>query len=161
VIKIFDGVTGNLVHELRPYTDFKNYRRGVELAIGDVNGDGWNDLVVSPTSADVVPVRVYSSAPADHWSKVGKDFLPYNSKQSAFVTIAVADQNVGGAPNLGHIVVGSTTDGQASIASYVLNQNGSFGLVPDSRFEPFGTDKNIGMRIATGDINGDGIDDII
>src|SRR5207302_2868333 len=112
---------------------------GLQVAVGDVNGDGWNDIVVGPGSklGSSVPVRVFDGNPNGTHSKIGNGFFPFGTFSFDSISLAVADQNVNGGPNLGRIVVGSTVKGVATIRSFVLS-GGQFVLVPGSQFQPFG-----------------------
>jgi hypothetical protein len=161
VVKIFDGVDGRLIREFRPYADVTKYTGGVELAVGDVDGDGWNDLVVSPGCADKIPVRAFSGNPAKILQQIGQDLWPFDSTRTTFVSVAVADQNVNGAGSRGYIVLGSTVKGISSVESFQYDGLGTFVEVPGSEFQPFGSKGVEGARVATGDVNGDGVQDLI
>jgi uncharacterized repeat protein (TIGR01451 family) len=93
-IKVFDGSTGQLLFS---FFSFQNFLGGVDVAVGDVNGDGSGDLIVG-SGLGAGHIKVYSLA--------------------------------GGAP--------------AEIASFFA-YTGFTG----------------GISVAAGDVNGDGVDDII
>lgn len=109
-------------------------KTGQSIATGDVNGDGYQDLLIGAPYADLVPF-----VPAPGWSD---HCLTYNS----------AINCTSGAVYLylGRPGISQTFD----LASYAPNV--TFYVPPDrwSREE-------LGRSIATGDLNGDSLDDII
>ncbi|MFA6908994.1 MAG: carboxypeptidase regulatory-like domain-containing protein [Patescibacteria group bacterium] len=62
------------------------FRGGVNVSVGDVDGDGSNDVVVSPISTAGPQVRVFSSA-----GKVKSQFFAYASRLRGNFTSFVAD----------------------------------------------------------------------
>jgi len=77
------------------------------------------------------------------------------------VSIAVADQDVSGPGNRGKIVLGSTVKGVATIESFQFDGVDSFRKMTGSELRPFGDRVFKGVRVATGDVNGDGVQDLI
>jgi hypothetical protein len=160
IVKIFDGVDGHFVRQFNPYPDLPKYTGGVELAVGDVNGDGWNDIVVGPASSTVAPVRAFDGTPSGVHGQIGTDFYPFGASNRISLSLAVADQNVNGGANNGQVVVASTVNGIATVRSFFLFR-GQFLFVPGSEFQPLGPTAGTTPRVATGDVNGDGRQDII
>lgn len=58
---VFDGATGQLLHYSQPHFDFDNAWQGTEVAMGDVNGDGFADFI---TADQTPPGRVIARAGA-------------------------------------------------------------------------------------------------
>jgi hypothetical protein len=160
IVKIFDGVDGHFVRQFNPYPDLPKYTGGVELAVGDVNGDGWNDIIVGPASSAVAPVRAFDGNPGSAHGQIGTDLFPFGTSNKASVSLAIADQNVNGGANNGQIVVASTVNGIATVRSFFLFR-GQFLFVPGSEFQPLGPKASTTPRVTTGDVNGDGRQDII
>lgn len=63
LVKVFDGVSFKKIRTVYPY-DYAAYNGGVNLAAGDLDGDGKDDLIVSPLPiAGLLPrVRVFRSS---------------------------------------------------------------------------------------------------
>lgn len=75
-----------------------NFRGGVRVAVGDVNGDGITDIVVAPLSG-IAPIRVFRG---DSYAEIA-NFFPFNdhiANYSGGVSIAVADFNGDGVDDI-------------------------------------------------------------
>ena len=161
-VRIFDGIDGRLVRELFPYTDLGRHVGGINVTAGDIDGDGWNDVVVAPAAGVLAPVRVFSGDPTRFLAKVGQDLWPLGRKGTSELTVVVADQNVDGPANRGQIFVGSARSGVASVQSFTLGGNGGWVATPGGSFQPFGTAVvRASPRLSAGDVNGDGVQDLI
>ena len=160
-VRVFDGQDGHLVADLRPYGDLRNHVGGINVAVGDVNGDGWNDIVVSPAGPMRAPIRVFSGEPGHFLEKVGPDLWPMGSSAAAEFTIVVADQDLNGPANRGRVFVGSAVNGIATVQSFSLAVNNSWVAAPGGRFQPFGNSGRGTPRMAVVDSNADGVQDVI
>ena len=160
VVRIFDGTTGQFVRALRPYADSGSLLGGVSVAVGDLDGDGWNDLAVAPASNVAQPVRVYSGDPSRYLTRIGADLWPVGVGAAAELSLHVMDQLVNGAAHSGQLVVGADFGGVSSIQSFTFGAGGAWSPVPNSRYLPFGA-VAAGVPILTaGDVTGDGVQDL-
>jgi uncharacterized protein YkwD len=142
----YDSTTGRQVFAVQP---FGGYAVGVHVATGDINGDGYDDLVVAAGTGGGPEVKVYDG-------KTGtliRDFFAYSPTFSGGVNVAVGDVDgdgkadivtgagAGGGP---HVKVFSGADNHViySFFAYVSNFTG-------------------GVTVAAGDVNGDGRADIV
>ena len=97
-VKIFDGKSGNFLSQLLAYE--ANAKVGVQIASGDVNGDGSDDVITAPGPGIATEVRVYSGATL----RLLGSFTPFGADYSSGATVAAADLNFDGRAE---IVVGS------------------------------------------------------
>jgi hypothetical protein len=119
---------------------------GVNVAVGDVNGDGLADIIVGPARG-AGPVRVFDP-------QTGEQLLalfPFGSTHTGGVFVAAGDVNGDGADE---IILGSGGERIATVQ--VVDENGSI-LSQTAPFETFAG----GVSVAAGDINGDGFADIV
>jgi uncharacterized protein YkwD len=142
----YDATTGREVMTIHP---FGNYTIGVHVATGDVNGDGYDDLIVSAGSGGGPEVKVYDG-------KTGaliRDFYAYNSVFKGGVNVAVADVDGDGKAD----VVTGTGPG---VAAHVEVFSGADNHLMDS-FLAYNAGFLGGVNVAAGDVNGDGRADIV
>jgi hypothetical protein len=177
LIKIYNGAAifngtfsanpeGNLLAQFAPYA--ATYNVGVNVAVGDVNGDGYADVVTGAMAGNP-HVKVYDGKgllqdPANADAHLLASFFAYDLSFNVGVNVAVGDVNGDG---YAEVVTGATVgnphvkvyDGQA-IAKGTFN-----GANPDASllasFFAYGLNFNIGAYVAVGDVDGDGYGDII
>lgn len=120
---------------------------GVRVASGDVDGDGIPDAVVA-TGPGGGMVRVYRG------SDIGLLFQgqPFGPAFTGGLFVAVADIDHDG---LGDILV-APGQGGGEIRAYRGTDAGLIGAAA-----PFGAAYAGGLRLAAGDVTGDGVDDIV
>jgi hypothetical protein len=85
-VRVFDGLDGKLLAEFLAFEE--SFRGGVWVAVGDVNGDGTNDIVVGAGVGGGPRVRVLQ---LDGTSIA--DFFTLDSSLRTGVSVAVADFN--------------------------------------------------------------------
>lgn len=140
---------------------------GVYVAAGDVNGDGISDIVTSASNG-LAHVRVIDGTRAGEIGGVasGEDllgnFFAFNTSFTGGANVAVGDVNDDGFED---IVVG-TSSGAPQVrvidGSKVGQSNGVIsGDAILNDFFAFSPSFTGGVRVATGDVNGDGTADII
>jgi hypothetical protein len=157
LVTVIDGKTGSTLYSFAPFE--AGFKGGLYVAIGDVYGVGINVLSVGAGSTGGPRVRTFMQGnPA--W--VQSDFFAINDTTfSGGVRVAYGDLNGDG---IDELIVSAGTGGASRISVYdgktVRPQNAKpTSIMPDFfAFEPGITN---GTYIATGDINGDGRDDLI
>lgn len=155
-VRVIDGKTGDELFSVAPFES--SFTGGVFVAVGDVNGDGKMDLVITPDEGGGPRVRIFDA---------GNDFAVL----ADFYGIADPDFRGGARAALGDVtgdgladlVVAAGFGGGPRIAAFdgaTLRPN----QTPEYLFNDFfvfeQTLRN-GVYIAVGDIDGDGFADII
>ncbi|EKE07014.1 MAG: hypothetical protein ACD_18C00212G0001, partial [uncultured bacterium] len=144
-IKIY-GIYGE-EKNINFYPFGKGYTGGYSLAVGDVDGDGQNELVVG-RGVDKTQIYVY-----DKNLKLKKEFTPFDSKFKGGVNVATGDLDGNGTDE---IIAGRGDGGKPEIR--VFNMTGK--LLYQS-FEAYSSFGNPGIDVTALDVDFDGKDDII
>jgi fibronectin-binding autotransporter adhesin len=149
VVRVYDAATGELEWTVTAYA--ANYRGGVRVAVADIDGDGTPDLITAPgADPNVSPlVKVFSGATHDLLAQ----FMAYDLGFHGGVFVATGDVNGDGHPDI-------ITGADAGAFPHVKVFNG-VGLSEMYSFYAFAPDYAGGVRVAAGDVNGDGRADII
>src|SRR5439155_23337729 len=129
------------------------FKGGAYVAIGDVNKDGIVDIIVSADAGWLPLVRVYHGAPANTLPTLASIFLAYDNKFRGGVRVAAGDINGDGFADI------VTAPGAGRGGAVQVFDGASLRMV-DS-FLPFGADYKNGIYVAVGDVNGDGVRDVI
>lgn len=129
------------------------FTRGVNVGIGDVNGDGFPDVVTGTSTGGGSHVRAVDGLD-------GKDlfsFFAYGPTVRTGVLVTVNDINGDG---LSEIITGSDAGGGPRIRVFDMKQNGKTG---QSILDFFAYDPtvNTGVRVASGNLFNDGRSEII
>lgn len=122
---------------------------GVRVATADINGDGVQDIITTPGPGGGPRVRVFDGVTGE----VLLDFFAYEPEFTGGVFVAVAAGTENSPPI---IVTGAGSLGGPRVR--VFNANTGEVL---SDFFAYAPDFIGGVRVAVGDLNGDGIPDII
>lgn len=127
----------------------QNFRGGFSVACGDLDGDGVFDMVMGAGAGGLGNVKSCTGTDGRLLDNLNLLAPP----TSAAVMVAAGDVNGDGRDE---IVVGN---GQGLPPQVRVFRSGS--LEPVHSFVAYGTAFMGGVRVATGDVNGDGVDDII
>jgi hypothetical protein len=144
-VKVIDGATGQ---ELFSFFAFEGFAGGVFVALGDVNGDGNDDIVVSADAGSFPHVKVFSGKDGSELAS----FLAYDGGFQGGVRVATGDINGDG---FADIITGS---GPGAPAHVKVFSGRDFSVL--ASFHPY-DDFQAGIYVGSGDVNGDGFADII
>lgn len=150
-VRVFDGQTGQQLPE--PIGSFMAFdaslRSGIQIAAGDVNGDGRADLIVTPDFGADPRVLVFDARNG----LLIHDFLAYDVRFRGGVRVAAGDLNGDGRTE---IVTGAGPSGAPHVRVFdavTLAEMASF-LAYDIGFTG-------GVNLALGDVDGDGKLDLV
>ena len=150
--------TGTLVTSFYPFGS--SYTGGINVAVGDVTGDGIPDIVVGQQSGGT-KVAVFDGSSLDTASPnvtlVGS-FAAYAASYTGGVSVAVASMN--GSP-YGDIFTVPYSAGPAKVHIF-SGQAFMAGAIDDvEQYYALPSSYTLGATIAVGDVNGDGQPDIV
>ncbi len=145
-IAAFNGATQALIGSVLAFEP--SYTGGVNVAAGDITGDGVPELVAGASSG-TPRVRIFNA----RTGAVLFDFVALSATGVSGVQVAVGDVNADG---LGDLIVGAGPGGASQVRVY----NAANGAVLHD-FTAFPADFRGGVFVAAGDLNGDGRADIV
>jgi hypothetical protein len=174
-VKVYNGATlqtgnfisnpdGALFTTFFPYA--LNFNVGALVAVGDVNGDGFQDLVTG-ASAGNPDTHVYdgqdiANGTFNPTTSLLASWFPYALQFNVGSNVAVGDLNKDG---FADVITGATVGNPdvriysgKDIAQGTFNATGASLLY---QFFGYGLNFNVGAYVATGDVNGDTFVDLI
>jgi len=130
-----------------PYTE--TYRDGINLAIGDIENDGSVEIVTGTENGGGPQIRIFNK----DGNLIHPGFFAYDTGFRGGVNICIGDLN-GDAVN--EVIAGAGVGGGPHVR--VFNKDGK---VINPGFFAYDPLFRGGVNVACGDVDGDGIDDII
>ena len=155
-VKVFSGK--DLTELASFYTFDPGYIGGLEVATGDVNGDGTPDLVVAAIGGAIATFDGSTIRAGKTPSRLTADFLAFDFDFKGRVSVAVGDLNGDG---FAEIIVGAGIGSAPRIAAFNGREllKGRMSFV--ASFYAGDPNSHAGVRVAAADLDGDGRDDII
>ncbi|EKD47223.1 MAG: FG-GAP repeat protein [uncultured bacterium] len=138
---------GSLHASFYPYTE--NYKGGVNISIGDLESDGSVEIITGTENGGGAQVRIFNSDGV----LINPGFFAYDNVYRGGVNVAVGDLNGDGTRE---IICGAGTEGGPHVR--IFNKD---GRLINPGFFAYDINFRGGVNVATGDLNGDGIDEII
>ena len=147
-VRLYDGNGDRFVATVIPFPGFEG---SVNVAMGDVDGDGILDLIVGAGKDHAPEVVAYAGAAIRGKGAFGTElarFQAFDSDARGGVSVAVAQIDGTTSDN---IIVGSGPGVPSEVKVYQSQLSSSPGTVPSlfSSFKPYGDDRS-GVSIATG-----------
>ncbi len=138
---------GSLQVSFYPYTE--SYTGGINISIGDLESDGTVEIVTGTEDGGGAHVRVFNSDGV----LINPGFFAYDEVYRGGVNVSIGDLNGDG---WHEIICGAGTEGGPHVRIFnkdgVLINPGFFAYDPDFRG---------GVNVAAGDLDGDGVDEIV
>ena len=150
-VRVFDTSTAVEKFSFFPYEP--TFTGGVRVAVGDVNNDGSQDIITIPASGGAPRLKIYSGR--DGSLLVDQFVFDSGFRGGGFV--AVGDYNGDGRKD---IIVGAGAGGGPRVSVFSINP-GSNALIPIADFFAYSADSQTGVRVAAGDLNAVGRDNLI
>lgn len=161
-VRVYDGKTLGLIAELQPFE--ASFTGGVYVAGGDINGDGFADVVVTPDEGGGPIVAVYNGLDltAGNAVSLARFFGIQDPNFRGGARAAVGDVDGDGTPD---IVVSAGFLGGPRISIWsgvaVLAGQTTATDAPLANFFAFENSLRNGAFVAVGDVDGDGVGDLI
>lgn len=164
-VRIFSGTnTNNVMADFWGIEDI-NFRGGTRIAAGDIDGDHRADLVVAAGPGGGPRIAVYHGATISSGNpqRMVGDFYAFDPSLANGSYVAVSDINGDGYADV--IFGAGSGSARVRIANgYTLSRtDGNYSLslsIADSTF-PQSSDYNGGARVAAGDFDGNGSQDVV
>ncbi|MFW0862117.1 MAG: putative glycoside hydrolase [Candidatus Komeilibacteria bacterium] len=135
------------VKRFYPYTE--GYNQGINFAVGDLNGDGWVEIITGTERGGGPQIRIFSS----DGRLINPGFFAYSDKFRGGVSVAVADMNNNGQME---IVAGAGYGGGPHVRIFDAS-----GQLLSPGFMAFDPSFRGGVTVATADLNNDGRAEIV
>jgi hypothetical protein len=146
-VKVFAAGTGAVLADFLAYDSA--FRGGVRVAVGDVTGDGVPDIVTAPGRGGGPDIRVWDGTNF----KLIREYMAYAPTFGGGVFVATGDTN---GDNFADIITAPDAGGGPLVEVF----NGKTSAMGQSYYAYAPTFAG-GVRLAAGDINGDGKADVI
>jgi hypothetical protein len=157
-VSVFDGRTGQRLYEF--YAQAKSFTGGVPVAGGDVNGDGFGDIVAGAGQGGAPSVQVFSGK---NLAKL-TSFFAYTRTFAGGVNVGAGDLNGDGKAD----IITGMGRGSGSTPEVKAFSGATGALLADFFAYPKTTTSGAkvvantsGVRVAACDFNGDGFADVV
>lgn len=149
VVRVF-STEGRLVSSFLAYA--ATMTSGINVAVGDIDGDGTNEIITSARTGGGPQVRAFDV----NGNNLGWDFFAYDENFRGGVNIAIGDIEGDGPAE---IITAPMANGGPNVRVFGL-RGGS--VVPTTEnFMAYDENFRGGIAVSIGDIEGDGVGDVI
>ena len=151
-VNVYDGSNLQLVHSFYAYN--AAFNDGIFVAVGDVNGDGYADIITGAGQGGGPHVQVFSG---ENYTNIAS-FFAYNPVFTGGISVASGDVNGDGYSD---VVVGAGPGGGPHVLAVSGLQISQGTQVVLASFFAFDPGINRGVFVGAGDYNGDIVSDIV
>lgn len=151
-VRVFNS-EGDLITHFFPFDS--SARFGVKIALTDLNNDGLPELLTWPRGAGAPHIRAYSYNTDSQTFELLVQTFAYSTAFRGVMNITVADVTGDGNQD----IVVSPAENAVSHVRVFTYEDGELNLV--SQFFPYGETMRMGTKVLTGDLDGDGVRDIV
>jgi virginiamycin B lyase len=150
-VKVYNIFTGALKFDFHPYDI--GFAGGVRVALADVTGDGIPDIITAPGPTGGPEIKVFDGATGQQLTGPSGDFFAFSPGFLGGAYVAAGEFD---GDTKADIVVGADAGGGPEVKIF---SGADAHVLYD--FFPYPVNFSGGVRVAVGDVNGDGQDDII
>ncbi len=146
-VRVFNSVNGQQLFSFNAFD--ASFRGGVRVAMGDVNGDGTPDIITAAGPGGGPHIKVYDGNNLN----LLHSFFAYDAAFRGGMFVASGDVNGDGFDD---VVTGADSGGGPHVKVFSGKDRSEI-----RSFYAYGAGFVGGVRVASGDVNGDGLDDIV
>jgi len=151
LVKTYDAQGSSVGPNFLAYRS--SYTGGVRVAAGDVNGDGVPDIITGAGKGGSPHVKAFDGVTGN----LLQSFFAYNPSFQGGVFVAAGDVNGDGVAD---IITGADAGGGPLVKGFSV-VDPAVGVVLVKSFFAYNSSFTGGVRVAAGDLNGDGVAEII
>jgi hypothetical protein len=161
-VKVF-SILGEELNQFEFIASKSTQKYGSVVAVGDVDGDGWRDIVLGAGSGQTSHIRVFKNiaaqTPEHAFSETPLvDFEAFTDRYKSGVSLAIGDVNDDGTDE---IIVGTNAGYVTQVSVFTMTNALTPTFTQLTNFRPYGDKFKGGVEVSVGDLDGDGKAEIV